>query len=85
MTLKSWHGDWHARIYDRVRSKGFDSVTGFAEARPTAPTLALSAELGVEDVNAAQVVALLRDEAERDSSLERYRARCAGIGVAAAC
>jgi hypothetical protein len=70
----SWRGDWEARIYERVRSRGFDTVTAFAEASPRATMLELAEELeaGAEDVNAAQIIALMRAEAERTNTVERF-------------
>jgi hypothetical protein len=72
MKLKSWHGDWEARIYERVRSRGFDTVTAFAEASPRATWFELVDQLGAEDVNGAQIIALLRAEAERTHTIERF-------------
>jgi hypothetical protein len=68
----SWHGDWHGRIYERVRGRGFETVTAFAEASPRATMFELVAELGAEDVNVAQVVALMRSEAESAGTVERF-------------
>jgi hypothetical protein len=31
----SWDGNWKVRLYERVRECGYDSLTAFAEARPT--------------------------------------------------
>jgi hypothetical protein len=70
--LGSWHGDWHARIYERVRARGFETVTAFADASPRATMFEIVGELGPEDVNVAQFVALMRDEAERTGSVERF-------------
>jgi len=72
MKSTSWHGDWEARIYERVRSRGFNTVTTFAEASPRATMFELAHELGAEDVNAAQVIALMRAEAERTNTVERF-------------
>lgn len=70
--LESWRGDWHARIYERAKAKGYDSVTAFADARPRTCLLALAEELGPDDVNAAQLRAILRDEAERGGFVDRF-------------
>lgn len=70
--LESWQGDWHARIYERAQAKGYDSVTAFADARPRSPLLALAEELGPDDVNAAQLRTILRDEAEAGGFVERF-------------
>ena len=70
--LKSWEGDWHERIYERAKEKGYDSVTAFADARPLISLLDLADELGPDDVNAAQLRAILRDEAERGGFVDRF-------------
>jgi hypothetical protein len=69
---KSWEGDWHARVIQRAREKGHESVTAFADARPLASTLALADELGADDVNASQVITVLRQEAERGGFVDRF-------------
>ena len=33
-------GNWKVRLYERVRERGYDSLTAFAEARPTASLVA---------------------------------------------
>lgn len=73
--MKSWSGDWYARIRERAKAKGYESVTAFADARPRASLLALAEELGAEDVNGAQLLTVLRDEAEEGRFVERF-ARC---------
>ena len=70
--LESWSGDWHARIRDRAQAKGYESVTAFADARPRVSLLALAEELGPDDVNAAQLLAILRDEAENGGFVDRF-------------
>lgn len=70
--MKSWSGDWHARIYDRAKAKGYASVTAFADARPRLSLLALAEELGPDDVNGAQLLAILRDEAEKGGFVDRF-------------
>jgi hypothetical protein len=30
----AWRGNWKVRLYERVRERGYDSLTAFAEARP---------------------------------------------------
>jgi hypothetical protein len=62
---RSWQGHWKARLYERVRERGYTSLTAFAEARPTASLIALAEELGKDDVNAVQVFSGLVAEAER--------------------
>ena len=67
----SWEGNWKARLYARVREHGYDSLTAFAEARPTLPLVELAQELGGDDVNAVQVFSGLVAEAERSNRLTR--------------
>jgi hypothetical protein len=64
-------GNWRARLYERVRERGYTSVTAFAEARPTASLVALAEELGKDDVAGAQVFGVLVDEADRSHRLTR--------------
>ena len=67
----SWEGNWKVRLYERVRERGYGSLTAFAEARPTASLVALAEELGEDDVNAVQVFSGLVAEAERSHQLTR--------------
>ncbi|QSQ22503.1 NUDIX hydrolase [Pyxidicoccus parkwayensis] len=67
----SWQGDWKTRLYERAREHGYDSLTAFAEARPTASLVALAEELGKDDVNAVQVFSGLVAEAERSKKFTR--------------
>ena len=67
----SWEGNWKVRLYERVRERGYDSLTTFAEARPTASLVALAEELGKDDLNAVQVFSGLVAEAERSHQLTR--------------
>jgi hypothetical protein len=67
----SWDGQWKARLYERVRARGYTSLTAFAEARPTASLVALAEELGEEDINAVQVFSGLVAEAERSHQVTR--------------
>jgi hypothetical protein len=62
---RSWRGPWKVRLYERVRGRGYTSLTAFAEARPTASLVELAEELGEDDVNAVQVFSGLVAEAER--------------------
>ncbi|MCY1073525.1 NUDIX hydrolase [Archangium lansingense] len=66
-----WRGNWVARLYERVRERGYDSLTAFAEARPTASLVALAEELGKNDFAAVQVFKGLVEEAERSHQLTR--------------
>jgi hypothetical protein len=68
---RSWQGDWKARLYERVRERGYDSLTAFAEARPTASLVALAEELGKDDVSGVQVFSGLIAEAEQSHQLTR--------------
>ncbi len=68
---RSWEGNWKARLYERVRERGYDSLTAFAEARPTASLVALADELGEEDIAAVQVFSGLVAEAERNRKVTR--------------
>ena len=68
---RSWEGNWKARLDERVRERGYDSLTAFAEARPTASLLALADELGPEDIAAVQVFSGLVAEAERSRKVTR--------------
>ena len=67
----SWRGNWLARLYDRVRERGYDSLTAFAEARPTLPLTVLAEELGEDGVNAVQLFSGLLAEAERNHQVTR--------------
>jgi hypothetical protein len=62
---RSWRGDWPARMYERVRERGYTSLTAFAEARPTLPLVELAEELGGDDLSAVQLFSGLVEEAER--------------------
>jgi hypothetical protein len=68
---RSWEGNWKVRLYERVRERGYDSLTAFAEARPTASLLALAEELGKDDLAAVQVFSGLVAEAERSRRVAR--------------
>jgi hypothetical protein len=68
---RSWEGNWKVRLYERVRERGYDSLTAFAEARPTASLVALAEELGPDDVAGVQVFSGLVAEAERNHQVTR--------------
>ncbi|RJS27864.1 NUDIX hydrolase [Corallococcus sp. H22C18031201] len=68
---RSWLGNWKARLYERVRERGFDSLTAFAESRPAMPLDQLAAELGKDDIAAVQVMNGLLVEAERRRQVTR--------------
>jgi hypothetical protein len=69
---RSWRGNWKARLYERVRERGYDSLTAFAEARPTASLIALAEELGEDDVAGVQVLSGLLAEAEQRKQVTRF-------------
>jgi hypothetical protein len=66
-----WEGNWKSRLYERVRERGYESLTAFAEARPTASLVALAEELGEDDITGVQVFSGLVAEAERSKRLTR--------------
>ena len=68
---RAWQGNIKARLYERVRKRGYDSLTAFAEARPTASLVELADELGPDDIAAVQVFSGLVAEAERSRKVTR--------------
>ncbi|MBZ4399246.1 NUDIX hydrolase [Myxococcus sp. AS-1-15] len=68
---RSWQGNWKVRLYERVRERGHESLTAFAEARPTASLVALAEELGPDDIAGVQVFSGLVEEAERSHQVTR--------------
>ncbi|WNG57801.1 NUDIX hydrolase [Archangium gephyra] len=69
---RAWEGNIKARLYERVRERGFDSLTAFAEARPAVPLHLLAEELGKDDVAGVQVLSGLLAEAERRKQVTRF-------------
>ncbi|NOK38885.1 NUDIX hydrolase [Corallococcus exercitus] len=69
---RTWRGNWTARLYERVRERGYDSLTAFADARPTATLVELAEELGKDDIVGAQVLSGLFAEAERRNHVTRF-------------
>jgi hypothetical protein len=69
---RSWQGNWKVRLYERVRERGYSSLTAFAQARPTASLVALAEELGPNDVAGVQVLSGLLAEAERHKRVTRF-------------
>ncbi|WP_224243237.1 NUDIX hydrolase [Hyalangium gracile] len=69
---RAWQGNWKARLYERVRERGYESLTAFAEARPAVPLYALAEELGKEDVVGVQVLSELLAEAEQRKQVTRF-------------
>ena len=68
----AWRGHWKTRLYERVRERGYDSLTAFAEARPAVPLYLLADELGKDDVAAVQVLSGLFAEAEQRNQVTRF-------------
>ncbi|HZH14632.1 MAG TPA: NUDIX hydrolase [Archangium sp.] len=69
---RAWQGNVKARLYERVRERGYDSLTAFAEARPAVPLYLLAEELGKEDVAGVQVLSGLLAEAEQRKQVTRF-------------
>ena len=69
---QSWQGNWRVRLYERVRERGYDSLTAFANARPTASLVALAEELGEDDVAGVQVLSGLLFEAKQRKQVTRF-------------
>jgi hypothetical protein len=69
---RSWQGNWKARLYERVRERGYDSLTAFAAARPAVPLVELAEELGKEDIAGVQVLSGLLAEAEQRKQVTRF-------------
>src|SRR3712207_1575110 len=67
-----WEGNVRARLYERVRERGYDSLTAFAEARPAVPLLLLADELGEDDVAGVQLLSGLHAEAEHRKQVTRF-------------
>ncbi|MCP3064789.1 NUDIX hydrolase [Myxococcus sp. K38C18041901] len=68
---EAWRGDIKARLYERVRERGFDSLTAFADSRPAVPLHVLADELG-HDVAAVQILSGMLAEAERTKKVTRF-------------
>src|SRR4051794_36746375 len=68
----AWEGNWKARLHERVRERGYASLTAFAEARPPFSLYALAKELGKHDVAAVQVLSGLLAEAEQREQVTRF-------------
>jgi hypothetical protein len=69
---RAWQGNVKARLYERIRERGYDSLTAFAEARPAVPLHLLAEELGKDDVAGVQVLSGLLAEAERQKQVTRF-------------
>lgn len=71
MYQKTWSGDWHARILERVQRLGFATVTAYGAQRMGCSLIDLAEELGSDDVAGVQVMCLLLEEAIRANTLSR--------------
>ncbi|WP_257455674.1 NUDIX hydrolase [Archangium lipolyticum] len=69
---RAWQGNVKARLYERVRERGYDSLTAFAGARPAVPLHLLAEELGKDDIAGVQVLSGLLAEAERSKQVTRF-------------
>ncbi|RKG81928.1 NUDIX hydrolase [Corallococcus terminator] len=68
---RAWEGNVRARLYERVRERGYDSLTAFADAHPAVPLYVLADTLGKDDVAAVQVFSGLLGEAEQRHRVTR--------------
>jgi hypothetical protein len=68
--ISAWRGNWLVRLHERVRDRGYDSVTAFAEARPTASLVEMADELG-QDIAGVQIHSVMVDEAVRKHKVAR--------------
>jgi hypothetical protein len=71
MSERTWRGDWISRIYQRVRARGFTSLSAFADSMPRATLFELATMLG-DDVAAIQLEGVLRAEAEKSGTIEKF-------------
>ncbi|REG20536.1 hypothetical protein ATI61_121101 [Archangium gephyra] len=69
---RAWEGNWRVRLIERVRERGYDSLTAFANARPTASLVAMADELGPNDIAGVQVLSGLLAEAEQRKQVTRF-------------
>ncbi|NRD62276.1 NUDIX hydrolase [Corallococcus exiguus] len=69
---RAWQGNWKARLYERVRERGYDSLTAFADARPAVPLAELADELGKDDVAGVQLLSGLLAESEQHKRVMRF-------------
>ena len=69
--MKAWQGDWYERIIQRVRDRGFETVTAFGDAWPTTSLMSMADELGKDDVAAAQLERMLVLEAEETGNIRQ--------------
>lgn len=71
MGANAWQGDWVARLYERVKQRGFGSVSSFAASMPRATLFDLADTLG-EDVAAIQIERVMYVEAEDAATIEAF-------------
>lgn len=65
---ETWEKDWPTRVYERIASFGFHSLSEFMDSRPMVSLLSLADELG-PDVAAVQLESLWFREAENRGRL----------------
>lgn len=78
---QAWSGDWYARVHERLRMRGFESVTALVEAMPAAPLVVVAEELSTDrgagvdraDVAAEQLLRIWREEAHKAGELAVQR------------
>ncbi|MCY1040830.1 NUDIX hydrolase [Corallococcus sp. bb12-1] len=68
---RSWEGNWRVRLHERVRERGYTSLTAFAEARPRVSLVSLAEELGPDDVAGVQILRGLFAEAKHHKQVTR--------------
>lgn len=66
---KTWSGDWHARVLERVQRLGFSTVAQYAANRVGVSLVALAKELGNDDIAGVQVMRVLLEEAIRTNTV----------------
>ncbi|MBN8227823.1 NUDIX hydrolase [Corallococcus macrosporus] len=69
---RAWIGNWIVRLHERVRERGYASITAFADARPTASLVDLAEELGKDDIAGVQILNELFAEAEQRRQVTRF-------------
>jgi len=82
---QAWSGNWQARLAARLRSRGFETMTAFAEANPNASLIAMAEELSTDheagidraDLSSDQLVRIWHEEANRSGpeAVERFSRR----------
>jgi len=70
-SINAWDGRAKERIYTAVKTRGYTSVTEFADNRPVATFFELAAELG-EGIAPIQILWLLKDEAENAGKIRQF-------------